>query len=837
MPWEPTSIVTADWGRLQIVVNDLDVTYFRGVPTEVLSTDFNEPFCDGPAQIRFPQITSFEALPAWLVDFANVEINQVNAAGVFVKNIWEGMIASQADEIDSGATFDLTGALYQADFFKKPPSFDLDSKDIGDLISGLLNEKVANYGLRLNYMANTPTGLFALNRGSWQPLLTGYIQDILATASLITDLGKGIGVGLTPKPDDSGYWITGSEGMVLPYGSARYFGSRARLALNEPIAGMTATPSGNGYWLAAEDGGVFSYGDAVFYGSLADIDLSEVVVEIERTPTGNGYWMVARDGGVFAFGDAAYYGNAIGVADGDIIDMTSTPDGTGYWLLADTGSVYAFGSASYEGNGEGVTVDWRYVAIERYAVDGYWLTRGDGLVTPRGSATYFGDVDFTLNEPIIDMAAQADGTGYWLLGEDGGVFAYSAPFHGSVPEYNGTTNQFTLSKVSPRTPVLHLKDRDTIHWTTTCGTPGIRHSLSRDLSMAPNALYGEGIAPDGCHWRNTRYPDDETIDTAFFLPLATLPAVEPFVYNADGTVAGANPAFTPSQVRIEGYENMGDQLTLREGTHSARAQIVRDQEPGWLGTMTLDADPEEGSRLDIRAGHNIKLKAHRGADRILHISQVRINWESLQVSLTVDEKARDMLTIAGIQTRDRELTDPTKRPKPTRRPSSKITEDRVAVFDCEAGAGMLKSMTVPSMGWAVQRVAFAERGTIMKTTISAASDIEFAVAIFDKAWSAESIVAKMPDGPFSFDEEGLNPWDSWDDETGLIMAWGGVEQPAGYSPQLATDDGEPTGDLIDDASWYYESKSPPWLWVAIYHEEDGPIEFTGTFTPGVLAAN
>lgn len=38
-----------------------------------------------------------------------------------------------------------------------------------------------------------------------------------------------------------------------------------------------------------------------------------------------------------------------------------------------------------------------------------------------------------LNEPVIGMAPDPDGEGYWLVAADGGIFAYSAPFAGSVP--------------------------------------------------------------------------------------------------------------------------------------------------------------------------------------------------------------------------------------------------------------------------------------------------------------------------------------------------------------------------------------------------------------------
>jgi hypothetical protein len=37
-----------------------------------------------------------------------------------------------------------------------------------------------------------------------------------------------------------------------------------------------------------------------------------------------------------------------------------------------------------------------------------------------------------LNKPVVSMAADPDGTGYWLVASDGGIFAFDAAFHGSM---------------------------------------------------------------------------------------------------------------------------------------------------------------------------------------------------------------------------------------------------------------------------------------------------------------------------------------------------------------------------------------------------------------------
>src|SRR5204862_159305 len=37
-----------------------------------------------------------------------------------------------------------------------------------------------------------------------------------------------------------------------------------------------------------------------------------------------------------------------------------------------------------------------------------------------------------LSRPIVAMATTADGTGYWLVAADGGIFSFNAPFYGAL---------------------------------------------------------------------------------------------------------------------------------------------------------------------------------------------------------------------------------------------------------------------------------------------------------------------------------------------------------------------------------------------------------------------
>ena len=67
---------------------------------------------------------------------------------------------------------------------------------------------------------------------------------------------------------------------------------------------------------------------------------------------------------------------------------------------------------------------------------GYWLLGADGGVFSFGDAAFHGSTggDEASRRPSSAWRTTASGTGYWLLGGDGGVFAFGdADVHGSIP--------------------------------------------------------------------------------------------------------------------------------------------------------------------------------------------------------------------------------------------------------------------------------------------------------------------------------------------------------------------------------------------------------------------
>ncbi len=65
---------------------------------------------------------------------------------------------------------------------------------------------------------------------------------------------------------------------------------------------------------------------------------------------------------------------------------------------------------------------------------GYWLVASDGGVFTYGTAQFYGSMGGKhLNSPITGIVATADGHGYWLVAKDGGVFSFGdATFDGSM---------------------------------------------------------------------------------------------------------------------------------------------------------------------------------------------------------------------------------------------------------------------------------------------------------------------------------------------------------------------------------------------------------------------
>src|SRR6185437_9219377 len=97
-------------------------------------------------------------------------------------------------------------------------------------------------------------------------------------------------------------------------------------------------------------------------------------------------------------------------------------------------TVFAFGTASYHGSTAHMRLNAPIVGMAPNASGrGYYLVANDGGVFAF-NAKFFGSLGARhLNSPIVGMAVTPTGNGYWLVAGDGGVFTFGdAKFYGST---------------------------------------------------------------------------------------------------------------------------------------------------------------------------------------------------------------------------------------------------------------------------------------------------------------------------------------------------------------------------------------------------------------------
>ena len=207
------------------------------------------------------------------------------------------------------------------------------------------------------------------------------------------------------------------------------------------ISGNTISGEHFGIWIAGATGTAVS-------GNTISVGPSGQPVYTTPAP-GSGYWLVGRDGGVFGFGGAGFAGSGGGTGlTSPVVGLAPTADQGGYWLATGAGSVLTYGDATSFGSLSATSLAAPVVGIASTPLvpapggaasagpsgKGYWLVGADGGVFAFGDAGFYGSMGAVrLAAPVVGMASTPDGHGYWLVGADGGVFAFGdARFSGSM---------------------------------------------------------------------------------------------------------------------------------------------------------------------------------------------------------------------------------------------------------------------------------------------------------------------------------------------------------------------------------------------------------------------
>lgn len=193
-----------------------------------------------------------------------------------------------------------------------------------------------------------------------------------------------------------------------------------------PVTPPTTTPvPGGGYFLVEADGDLYGFGSA--RATLRSIDPSAR----EDAARGATISDVVRS-------------HARGT---DAVAIESTADGKGLWVLLADGRIVDLGNARSAGGATAAAMpkavagqDERPVALARLATGDLWVFTSAGRILPQfgqlpatAHAAMTEVLSLELAGPVLDAKPTSDGAGAYAIGSDGGVFAYNAPFHGSLP--------------------------------------------------------------------------------------------------------------------------------------------------------------------------------------------------------------------------------------------------------------------------------------------------------------------------------------------------------------------------------------------------------------------
>ncbi|MEA3076265.1 MAG: hypothetical protein QOF60_1173 [Actinomycetota bacterium] len=104
-----------------------------------------------------------------------------------------------------------------------------------------------------------------------------------------------------------------------------------------------------------------------------------------------------------------------------------------YHVVTRDGGVFSFGGAEFHGSLPGIGVKTPARDITEGPNGGYWILGEDGGVFSFDVPFYGSMGGQRLNKPVVGMEATASRAGYWLVAGDGGIFTFGdAPFFGST---------------------------------------------------------------------------------------------------------------------------------------------------------------------------------------------------------------------------------------------------------------------------------------------------------------------------------------------------------------------------------------------------------------------
>ena len=135
-----------------------------------------------------------------------------------------------------------------------------------------------------------------------------------------------------------------------------------------------------------------------------------------------------------AVGDGNPGAVALATSDGGTTwTSTSVPNQVSYISGISCPSISLCGATGSGAGSGGFLLTYGGDALtESPPANGYWLVGADGGVFAFDVPFYGSAGGLHLNQKVVGMSAAPGAIGYWLVAKDGGVFSYGVPFHGSM---------------------------------------------------------------------------------------------------------------------------------------------------------------------------------------------------------------------------------------------------------------------------------------------------------------------------------------------------------------------------------------------------------------------
>jgi hypothetical protein len=193
-----------------------EITIFRGAPVQLDECGFGDPFSETTATMKLPQVTIFDNLGDgdldWLVPDCDIDIVWQNTGKYEWDWRWEGYIASFDFSMDGNSAsynVSLRGALFGLDDYLAKPEFPRRPIPYELLISRAFDQEINparlsplkivfpdGWDVRVPSSEDTRyqrylrpwgvrtgqlwTGFTTRGTGSWEPVLTGFVQSLLS---------------------------------------------------------------------------------------------------------------------------------------------------------------------------------------------------------------------------------------------------------------------------------------------------------------------------------------------------------------------------------------------------------------------------------------------------------------------------------------------------------------------------------------------------------------------------------------------------------------------------------------------------------------------------------